>query len=554
MRHRASIHLGGPGPGPLPAGPAIPPAQARQSGSRGAHPRQPAPLWIAAYLPALSLEAFAATLPPRPPGAPERPLALLHGARLTGVDATAAALGLQPGQKRATAMALAPHTVFGQADPAREAGWLQAVAQAALVFSPSVTLGDARTVLLEVSTTQRAFGGLARLIERLQAEVAPLGLSVRWATAPTAGGAALLAHAGSALPLIGPHTHDLALLREQLDVLPLALLPAAQPHAEALQALGLHTLAALRTLPREGLARRFGPALLAELDAVRGEAPQAQVWIRWPERFEARLELFARADTAEQVLHGASLLLVRLVTWARGRRARVRRFALDMLHEPRHRHDDTTPARSTLDIALAEPSHETAHMLVLLRERLAQLPLPAPTLELQLRCADLAYSEAPSGELFPTRSTEREGLLRLLERLQARLGRERVQRVQRVADHRPERGTVLQPLDPAQAGEPARGDSPVSQAWKAHLTRPVWLFEPPVPLPDRESLPCLDGQPLQMVGGPERIETGWWDGDPAARDYFVAQAVDGSLVWVYRSRLPVTEPGQALWFLQGRFG
>ncbi len=520
-------------------------------------------LWIAVHLPHLSLEAFAATLPPAPvpadadahAGTDARPLALLHGARLTAVNAAAAALGLQPGQKRATAMALAPQTVFGQADAPREAGWLQAVVHAALVFTPAVTLGDARTVLLEVSTTQRAFGGLPRLLQRLQAEVAPLGLSCRWATAPTAGGAALLAHSAAALPLIGPHTTDLDLLRQRLDAVPLVHLPAARAHAEVLMGLGLHTLADLRALPREGLARRFGTAMLDELDAVRGDAPQAHVWIRWPEQFEARLELFARADTTEQLLYGAGLLLARLVTWARGRRARVRRFELAMHHEARHRHDDTTPACSTLEIALAEPSLETGHMHTLLRERLAQLPLPAPTLELRLRCKDLACSDAPSGELFPTRATEREGLLRLLERLQARLGRERVQRLQRVADHRPERGTVLQPVDPAQAGERVTGDSPVPASVTSALTRPVWLFDPPVPLPDRQALPCLDGQPLQMVGGPERIETGWWDGDPAARDYFVAQTTDGSLVWVYRSRLPAASTAQgAAWFLQGRFG
>jgi protein ImuB len=36
------------------------------------------------------------------------------------------------------------------------------------------------------------------------------------------------------------------------------------------------------------------------------------------------------------------------------------------------------------------------------------------------------------------------------------------------------------------------------------------------------------------------------------RDYFIAQAEDGSLVWVYRGRLP-RSPGEVNWFLQGRF-
>jgi len=63
----------------------------------------------------------------------------------------------------------------------------------------------------------------------------------------------------------------------------------------------------------------------------------------------------------------------------------------------------------------------------------------------------------------------------------------------------------------------------------------------------------LDGQPLQLLSGPERIESGWWDAALAERDYFIAQLPGGALVWVYRARLPVPGATQG-WFLQGRFG
>ncbi|MDP1646816.1 MAG: DNA polymerase Y family protein, partial [Rubrivivax sp.] len=82
--------------------------------------------------------------------------------------------------------------------------------------------------------------------------------------------------------------------------------------------------------------------------------------------------------------------------------------------------------------------------------------------------------------------------------------------------------------------------------------RPAWLLPEPLPLAERGALPLLEGGPLQLVSGPERIEAGWWDGTPAVRDYFIAQAEDGSLVWVYRGRLPAAA-GDAGWFLQGRF-
>ena len=70
-------------------------------------------------------------------------------------------------------------------------------------------------------------------------------------------------------------------------------------------------------------------------------------------------------------------------------------------------------------------------------------------------------------------------------------------------------------------------------------------------LAERGALPLFEGRELQVLSGPERIESGWWDGALAARDYFIAQAHDGALVWIFRERLPQAGPQ---WFLQGRFG
>ena len=61
---------------------------------------------------------------------------------------------------------------------------------------------------------------------------------------------------------------------------------------------------------------------------------------------------------------------------------------------------------------------------------------------------------------------------------------------------------------------------------------PVWLLHPPEPLIERHARPVLDGQALQLLSGPERIEAGWWDAALAERDYFIAQTPEGALVWI----------------------
>jgi protein ImuB len=551
------------------------------------------PWWLAVHLPALPLEAWLATLPAAPnpddaaaaAGAAE-PRALIQQHRILAVDALAAAAGVRPGMQRATALALAPALRLGESEPGREAAALRAVVHAALAFTPSVALGPAATVLLEAGASLRLFGGTEGLIGRLRATLAPLGHRIALAAAPTALGAAWLARwrpgadvrtdTGASLagpappgtgplpgPLPGPPT--LAALRQLLRAAPVTLASAGAANAEAIAGLGVRTLGELLALPRAGLARRFGPALLEEIDRAFGQRADPQVWQQAPLRLDERVELFARAEHAAALMVGAEVLLARLLAWAAARQARVAAFEL-VLHHERDRHRaDTAPLR--LRIELAEPSVDAGHLALLLRERLQRLVLPAPVLELSLHCHELSQAPPPSGELFPDSgldpAAQAAGLARLLERLRARLGDERVLRLEAVADHRPEHAlrwhaALPTPRSPASAPPPCpNGPAP--------LHRPAWLIDPPEPLAERDALPCWQGRPLRLLSGPERIEAGWWDwpavhmqGTTAravARDYFIAEADDGSLLWVWRHRLPgAAARAGAAWFLQGRFG
>src|SRR5918993_1314731 len=95
-------------------------------------------LWIALHLPLLSLESFVAALPPDDDDA--RAVALMDTHHIVAANAAARALGVKTGLKRATALALAPNIVLGQADATRDLQAITAVAHAALAFTPSVTL------------------------------------------------------------------------------------------------------------------------------------------------------------------------------------------------------------------------------------------------------------------------------------------------------------------------------------------------------------------------------------------------------------------------------
>src|SRR5947207_3376981 len=122
----------------------------------------------------------------------------------------------------------------------------------------------------------------------------------------------------------------------------------------------------------------------------------------------------------------------------------------------------------------------------------------------------------------------------LVERLRARLGTEAVCGIASRAEHRPERAGVI-----ADAGQ--------KRLQLDFGERPFWLLESPRPLAEIGAVPHHDG-PLELLVGPERIESGWWDGDDVARDYFVARMQNEALVWIYREWR-----GEGGWYLHGVF-
>ncbi len=60
-------------------------------------------------------------------------------------------------------------------------------------------------------------------------------------------------------------------------------------------------------------------------------------------------------------------------------------------------------------------------------------------------------------------------------------------------------------------------------------------------------VPWLDGK-LHLARGPERIESGWWDGNDIARDYFEALHPSGACYWIYRELRERRD-----WYLHGVF-
>ncbi|HEF4730958.1 DNA polymerase Y family protein [Burkholderia multivorans] len=488
------------------------------------------------HLPRLPLDVCAA--PPSDGDAGGAGCAVLEQGVVLIADAAARRQGVRAGMKRGGVLTLAPDTQLVERDPAREADALRAVALALLRFSPNVALADEATLVVDVGPSLRLFGGLPSLCRQVRATLAALGYAARMSAAPTAGGAWLLARASARVRSRRRVARRASLVRA-LDALPCVLLPDARPYAGWFDGLGCRTLADLRGLPRKGLQRRCGSALLAALDRAYGDAVEPLAWMAVPPVFDVRLELAERVDYAEAVLFVARRLVVQLCGWLAARQLSLAAMTFDLEHE---RGRQAVPPTS-LELAFAAPVRDEAHFMRLLGERLARVELPAAVIAVRLKATRVESVAPPADDLFPEPGGTKETRARLLELLVARLGAENVLCAAPVADHRPEAANRWLPLD-AQAGKPP-GAPP------AMPPRPVWLLPEPLPLLMRENRPVFH-TPLRPMSSPERIEAGWFDGQTIARDYYVAQDEEGACYWIFRERM--SSQADPHWFLHGLFG
>lgn len=418
---------------------------------------------------------------------------------------------------------------------------LLALAPWALQYTPKVArLQDA--LLLELSASDRLWGGKRALLHQIYTSNKPLA-TVQYAQ----GATSLVAYARLQNP---------GLARTLPDDLPLHNLAAARPHLGTLARLGCSHWGHLRALPRGGVARRFGAPLLAALDQAYGEASDVYPWLALPEVFEATLELGFHVESAPALLFGARRLLEDLQRWLQLRQRGV--LALELRWHMDERRNTATQGQ--LELRSFEPSGDTAHLLRLVGEQLAQITLPAPVHTLCLRTLETQKLAGETTSLLLEARRPGDGLQQLLERLSARLGAQQVLQLQPCLDHRPEKMQLWQPAVSASQFIAINAANTEVRALKHSnnsVLYPSWLLATPRPLALHQQQPHHQG-PLTLVAGAQRLEAAWWDGsDCALRDYFLARSQQSGLLWIYRERLSgqgIDANADAHWYLHGLFG
>lgn len=498
-------------------------------------------LWTCLLLPALPLEVFTRAQAPADAARPFAVTAGGHYPRVVAANAAACAAGVHADQLVSAALALAPGIVLRERDPGAEAAALAAVATWATQFTPTVSLAPPNAVLAEIGGSLRLFDGLPRLAAQVARGVRDLGYTARLAFAPTPTAALLFARAGEngVRPdfrmEIGP---------DPIFSLPLAHLDLDADALATLAAAGITTFGQARALPRAALARRVGADFVATLDRAQGLIADPRPPFAPPPRYEGRLELPAAVESVEALAFAVNRLVHELAGWLLGRGLGIVATSLTLAHE-RHVAIREAAPETRVRFALAAPAREPAHLIAVLRERLARVALPAPVVAITLASVETAALAGRNLGLLPDDAAA--AAVPLQDRLRARLGDDAVTRVMPHAEHRPERawkpgdgprfpGSLRRALTEAGKTRPVPGFAP----------RPLWLLAEPEPIGH-----LVAAQPWVLKEGPERIESGWWDGADVRRDYFVAENPRGETVWIYRDHRYGIDDGE--WFLHGVF-
>ena len=524
-------------------------------------------LWLAAHLPQLGLEIFQR----RHPHDLRQPTVLVEDGQVRLVNKRARSAGVAVGAGLATALSIAPQLLHFERDPAAETERLRVLATMAHRFTPTVSVAPPAALLLEVQGSLNLFAGLGPLLGRLRRAVQRLGHGAVLAAAHTPAAALALAKAGLAAPLSDfPNRVELTQkTSEALAGAPIACTEIEARSIERLADMGLFDVGALVRLPRYELGKRFGPGLVETLDKLTGAMPDPRAPEPLRERFRSSMHLLESVSSKPVLRLPMRHLAVELEAWLTARQLGAR--ALRWVFKPLSGRPTVLPVR------FAQPRMRANSLLEISGLALDRIDLPAEVMSLSL-VADAVEPIAEAGathrDLLGEGASADQAPMDFVDRVAARLNGESVRVLRLVDDHRPECATALAPAAlPKVAQPPSAGPlgspsaSPLASHSASPFPRPMWLLESPRPVnPER----------YQILSGPERIETGWWEPPPlekgasrsachsarhsashsashsTCRDYFVAMDPEGARCWLFRPRTLDSNPAEQ-WYLHGFF-
>jgi protein ImuB len=470
--------------------------------------------------------------------------------KVVAVDDAAARLNLAADMPLATARAMVPALTILDHDPDADLKTLNAIADWCDRFTPLVALDHCEGLVLDITGCAHLFGGEAMLMKTLCHTLTRQGFVVSAAISGTAVAARALTRFRHGV--IVPSGEE----ADAVFMLPVSTLGVDQSIITGLRRAGLKTIGDVATRSRHEISARFGAAFTGVLQQALGEA-DAPISPRKPVPDYVTEKRFAEpvltSDVLLRTLHElAEVLAATMERHGKGARRLEASF---------FRTDGVVRA---IAVDAGQAVTDAAVALRLFNERLDALadPLdPGFGFDLVRLSASQTAQVASTQYGFDPAAHEADDVARLIDRLSARLGANRVIRYVPQDTHIPEYAVMTMPAQRKMAD---------AAGWLAHHpheppNRPLRLFDNPERIKVGFAL-VPDGPPTSFLWrqlthrviraeGPERIAMEWWraDGKTLTRDYFRVEDELGLRFWLFREGLFGRELVQPSWFLHGLF-
>jgi protein ImuB len=484
-------------------------------------------VWLAFYIPALPLQAFSHTLIEAAPVVVFEREA--QRSRVVARNKKAAQLGVRLNAALAEANALSDALVTVPREPLRERALLERMATSLSAITPNIHIRQHFGLLLEVSASLKLFGGAQALQQHVQTQSQSECVRSHVVIAPTASGARWLSRGHRQLVV----EQD---IDSWLDDLALNCTDFATDLANQLQALNLHTLAAVRRLPAAELNKRFGTDLSLKLAQAYGDTTESLPYWQPLAQFNDTVEFLDLVRERHHWMPGVEILLQRLDAFLRSRAASTRILTF-CFRAGSHQ-------QTSFVLQAAQCNHQASDWLRLFNARIERLPIAHEISSIELSCTQIEPMCFSDVDFFDRHREQAREWSALTTLLRLRLGDSAVRAPRHSVNALPESRVTGHPTESTVVDVAALTATPYSDSG---ALRPIWLIDPPRPLSTREIRTFMHSVYLQQ---PERIQENWAhpDGcDSTQRDYYIATTPDHRTLWVFRER-PRND-----WFLQGVF-
>ncbi len=410
--------------------------------------------------------------------------------------------------------------------------------------------------------------------------------------------------------VIFPQTDDWTETQSHPDFvsLPVACLRISNATISTLHQLGVSTIGQLIQLPRSGLVTRLGEELVQRLDQAVGRIDEVIIARHKPPEFQSELSLDHPTSHHETIDTIVWREIVKVCVDLKLKQEGALQVSCRLLCDSqflRQAFDNDGKLVDKIEkkqfvsirIGLFQPTVVPEHLMELIRMQLENLKLPGAVYEVKVSVPLSSRLVEKQKYLFDENPRDNPiALSQFVNRLSIRLGEENVLGFTSHSGAQPEfsfqyhrlasclkrkrplfessnstgkkakrKNNSVAIRSPFRRNGELTNDANIGQTeyqkqgkdWHQHrpLDRPLRLLPEPqllnvISVSDGAPA-CFHWQDQQKViassWGPERIQTGWWRGPMAERDYWRVETESGERFWIFR------ELRKNRWFLHGMF-